>query len=255
MVMIEAAIGAVRECLTPPFRAVLWKVLATTLTLLALVWAGLDKLVLHFATTPWPWLDTTLSIVTGVGLVFALAFAVAPVSMLVAGFFVDDLAEKVERDDPSYPVGRPLPAGMALWLASKFALVSVLVNLLALAVFLLPGVNAIVFFVANAYLFGREYFELAALRYHPIEEVRRLRREHAVQVFVAGLFIAAMVAVPILNLLTPLFGTAFMVRLHRAMGFVPAPAATIVLAPDMGVAGLRTDRSCDSARDRTGRKS
>lgn len=229
--MIEAAAAAVRQSLSPPFRTVLWKVLALTLALLALAWVGLDKLLLHYAATPWPWLDTTVAFLTGVGLVFLLAFAVAPVSMLVAGFFLDDLADLVEREDSRYPPGRPLPAGQAVWLASKFALVSVFVNIAALAVFLLPGVNALVFFVANAYLFGREYFELAALRYHPIEEVRRLRGENAVRIFVAGLFVAAVVAVPIVNLLTPLFGTAFMVRLHRRMGFVPLSGPDTVSLP------------------------
>lgn len=227
--MIGAAAAAAREIFTPPFRAVLWKVLALTLVLLVLLWTALDKLVLSTASiwigANYPWLQTTLAIATGIGLVFALAFAVAPISMLVAGFFLDDLADLVERDDPSVPPGRALRAGVALWLAAKFALVAVVVNLMALAVFLLPGVNALVFFVANAYLFGREYFELAALRYHPIEEVRRLRRDHAVELFIAGLVIAAVVAVPIVNLLTPLFGTAFMVRLHRAMGLVPLQVA------------------------------
>ena len=221
MIMIEAAVAAVRQCLSPPFRAVLWRVLALTLGVLALVWFGLDRFILGYVTVPWPWLQVTLNILTGVGLVFGLAFVVAPVSMLVAGFFLDDLAERVEREDPRLPPGRALPAGTAIWLASKFAAVSLVVNALALAVFLIPGVNATVFFVANAYLFSREYFELAALRYHPPETVRALRRAHAGTIFVAGLFIAAFVAVPVLNLLTPLFGVAFMVRLHRAIGLVP----------------------------------
>jgi CysZ protein len=39
------------------------------------------------------------------------------------------------------------------------------------------------------------------------------------------LFIAAFLAVPILNLLTPLFGTAFMVRLHRRIAPPAVPLA------------------------------
>jgi len=35
--------------------------------------------------------------------------------------------------------------------------------------------------------------------------------------FVAGLFIAIFVATPGLNLLTPLFATAFMVRVHKKL--------------------------------------
>jgi uncharacterized protein involved in cysteine biosynthesis len=36
-------------------------------------------------------------------------------------------------------------------------------------------------------------------------------------VFVGGLFIAGFVAIPIVNLATPLFGTAFMVHMHKRL--------------------------------------
>jgi CysZ protein len=214
--MLDAALAAMSEILTPPFRRVLYKILGLTLVLLALVWVGLDKVVISYVAVPYPWLATMLSILTGLGLFLGLAFLVAPVSMLVAGFFLDELAERVEFDTTG-ATGRALPPGQAIWLASKFALVSVLVNVLALLVLLLPGVNIAAFFVANAYLFGREYFELAALRYRPIEEVREMRRRHRLYIFLCGFFIAAVVAVPIVNLLTPLFGTAFMVRIHQRL--------------------------------------
>ena len=44
-----------------------------------------------------------------------------------------------------------------------------------------------------------------------------MRRANAPYLFVCGLFIAALMAIPIVNLLTPLFGTAFMVRIHARM--------------------------------------
>jgi CysZ protein len=76
-------------------------------------------------------------------------------------------------------------------------------------------VNVAVFFVANGYLLGREYFELAAMRFRPIDEARELRRANALRVFLAGLVIAGIVVIPILNLITPVFATAFMVRMHK----------------------------------------
>lgn len=230
MNMLAAAYAALNQMFTPPFRATLWKVLALTLAVLALVWVGIDRgivgYVLDPAWFPYPWITTALSVALGVGLVVGLTFLVAPASSLVAGFFLDDLADLVEADIyPEGARGAALPAGRAAWLAARFAAVSLAVNFVALILFLLPGVNALVFFVANAYLLGREYFELAALRFHSLEEVRRLRREHAVTLFLAGLFIAAFVAVPIVNLLTPLFGVAFMVRLHKML----APPAVVAL--------------------------
>ena len=71
------------------------------------------------------------------------------------------------------------------------------------------------FFLATAYVQGRIYFELAAMRFHPAAEAKRLRKHHAGTLFVAGLFIAAFVSIPVLNLATPLFATAFMVHVHK----------------------------------------
>jgi CysZ protein len=216
--MLQSAIDAVRQILTPPFRSVLYKSLGMTLVLLALAWAGLDKLALSYVTNDHPWLHAALALATGAGLVIGLAFLIAPLSILVAGLFLDDLAEHVEREVcPEGRVGRALPAGQALFMALRFALVSAGVNFLALLLLFVPGVNAIAFLLANAYLFGREYFFLAATRFRSIEEADEMRRRYGPQLFVAGLFIAGFVAVPGLNLLTPLFGVAFMVRIHQLL--------------------------------------
>jgi CysZ protein len=72
-----------------------------------------------------------------------------------------------------------------------------------------------VLFIANAYLLGREYVLLAAMRFHSVDEAKALRKQHHATVFTAGLFIAAFVSIPILNLATPLFGMAFMTHMHK----------------------------------------
>jgi len=46
-------------------------------------------------------------------------------------------------------------------------------------------------------------------------QARALRRQHAGFVFVYGVLIAVFVAIPLVNLLTPLFATTLMVRLHK----------------------------------------
>jgi CysZ protein len=224
--MFPSAIAALKQILTPPFRSVLAKCLGLTLAVLVLLWIGLDKAIVDYANVTSPWLSTLMSLATGLGLIFILAFLVAPVSSLIAGFFLDELAERVERETGgANTVGRALPTGQAIWLSARFACVSLLVNLCALLLLLVPVVNIIAFLTANAYLLGREYFELAALRYRPIDEVRALRRKHALYLFVCGFFIAAFVAIPVVNLLTPLFGVAFMVRVHRRIAPLPQLSA------------------------------
>lgn len=223
--MLQAAIDAARQIFTPPFRNVLFKSLGMTFVLLALAWVGLDKLALSLLTADDGWLRTFVTLATGAGLVVVLAFLIGPISVLVAGLFLDDLAEIVESEtDPYGPRGRPLPAGQAIFMGVRFALVAAGVNLLALLLLFVPGVNAIAFLLANAYLLGREYFAFAATRYRSLEEAHELTRRHATTLFFAGLLIAGFVAVPGLNLFTPLFGVAFMVRVHRQLTG-PAPNA------------------------------
>src|SRR5262245_23987459 len=214
--MLDSALVAARQILTPPFRAVLWKTLALTLALLAVIWAFLHKLIVAGVGLTHPWAAAPLSLLSGVGLFLGLAFLITPVSFLVAGYFFDELALLAERESaPDEAPGKPLSLSQSLLLSVKFSAVTLAVNLAALLLLLVPGINAVAFFAANAYLSGRGYFELAAARYLSFPEVRRLRKSNSLRVFAAGLVIAALLAIPLANLLTPLFGTAFMVRIVR----------------------------------------
>lgn len=216
--MFDAALAALREIISPPFRAVLLKSLGMTLVFLVLAWVGLDKLALSYAVVSHPWLQTAVVYATGVGLFFLLAYFLGPISVVVSGLFLDDLADVVERD--LYPPGQrgaAIPAAQAIIMGLRFALVSAGVNLVALMLLLVPGINAAAFLLANAYLLGREYFLFAATRFMPLSEAYAMRERFGFPLFLAGLFIAAFVATPGLNVLTPLFGVAFMSRVYRKL--------------------------------------
>jgi CysZ protein len=231
--MIHDAIAAFRQVFSNAFRRVLWKSLGLTLAILVLAWFGLEHALSYLVTSSNPWIATTIAVLTGLGLFVGMIFLVAPITALVAGFYLDDLAEQVETGaNPKWPAGRPLPAGQGLALSARFALVALLVNLCALMLLLVPGVNAIAFLAANAYLMGREYFELAAMRYRPVAEARALRKANGRYLFAAGLPIALFLSVPVLNLLTPLFGAAYMARVHKRLsGFAPPSGASREIAP------------------------
>jgi len=74
-----------------------------------------------------------------------------------------------------------------------------------------------VFFVANGYLLGREYFQFAALRFMSPSEADELRHQTKGTVFIAGLVIAGFLTIPLLNLLTPLFAAAFMTHVYKKL--------------------------------------
>ncbi len=227
--ILDAALASLRQLFTPEFRWVFLKTLGLTLLALVALWFGLRE-VFEWLALPWlvafspevpdwaAWLGPVAAIAAGMVLAFGLALLIAPISALVAGLFLDDIAEVVERTDfPGDPPGRALPALHSLVLAIKFFGVVILGNILALLLLLVPGVNIAAFFLVNGYLLGREFFEFAAMRHMGEAEAKTLRQDNAGTVFVAGLVVAAFLAVPLLNLLTPLFAAAMMVHLNKAV--------------------------------------
>jgi CysZ protein len=219
--MFQDAIASFKDIFTPPFRQVMLKSLSLTLAILLAAGLGLDKLAIYESSSTAPWIAMIVKVTTAIGLSIGLIFLIAPVSMLVAGFFLDELAEHVEAK--IYPDGRkgvPAPLSQSLALAVRFAVASLFVNLAAFLLWLLPGVNALIFFAANAYLFSREYFEMAASRFLTSQGVRALRQLHPLKIYAYGVVIALVVVTPVANLFTPLFGIVFMVRLNKRL--IPA---------------------------------
>ncbi len=214
--MFAAASRAMAQVFEPPFRKIFLKLLGFTLAVLLVIWIALQGLLAGFVELPYPWLETVLSILTGIGAVIGLGFLIAPVSALFAGLFQDEIADIVEAQDyPAEVPGKAMAVIPSILLALKFTGVVILGNLFALFLLLVPGINLVAFFLVNGYLLGREFFEFAATRFMPVEEAKRLRKAKSGTVFMAGLVIAGVLAVPILNLVTPIFATIFMIHLFK----------------------------------------
>lgn len=225
--IIDAARAAAGQLFSTPFRSAFYKTLGLTLLVIAGLWFGLREL-FDFYILPllqvfmpdlpsWAgWLGLVAGLAAGIGLALALALLIAPITAIIAGLFLDDVAEAVEKTDYAQdPPGKPVPLVPAIIMSLKFFGVVILGNLFALLLLLVPGVNVIAFFIVNGYLLGREFFEFAAMRFRSEAEAKALRRRHASTVFMGGLVIAGFLAIPFVNLLTPLFAAAMMVHLHK----------------------------------------
>jgi CysZ protein len=198
--LVQAAFAAWRQVFSAPFRGILWKSLALTVALLALIWFAVTRFLAywlqgHPLSSSYPFVDSLAFFLAGAGLVVALAFVMPAVSAIVAGFFLDDAAEIVERTDfPGEPPGEAMTIGASLLMGVRFAALSLVCNLAALALILVPVVNVAAFFGVNAYLLGREYFELAAARFRPAPEAAAMRRHHARTAWAAGAMMAGLLS-------------------------------------------------------------
>ena len=217
--ILEAARLSASEILTPRFRKVVWKSVGMTILLFIGMWFALESASSTLLTPfigPWPWLTTAIAWLLGAGVLVGAGFLLAPVTAIFAGFFIDDIAQHVEEthyseDQP----GKAVPLDISIWLALKFTVLVILANLFALLLVLLPGINFAIFFFVNGYLLGREFFQFAAMRFRTEKEAALLRKKNSLVVFAAGLLIAALMSVPIVNLFTPVFAAGMMVHLHK----------------------------------------
>jgi CysZ protein len=229
--MIDAVANALSQMFTQPLRRVLLKAVGLALLLIVIIGIGLQRVLAALAENGATWAEQTsgmaphaawatlvwvLSIMAGLGIVTGALFLMPAVTAFVGSFFVDEVAEVVERTHyPAEPVGRALPLFRALIEGIKFATLALAIYLCAVPFLLLAGLGVIILFLANSYLLGREYFELAAMRFRSPAEAKAMRKANAIYVFLAGMVIAVFVSIPLLNLATPIFAMAFMVHIHK----------------------------------------
>ena len=156
---------------------------------------------------------TPLNAVRGLALgamVLLSALLMFPVAAMFVNLMLDRIVDAVEaRHYPELAPARPMGLGEAVKGAIGFTLVVLGVNLAAMIFYLVSGPFApLIFWAVNGYLFGREYFELVALRRLEPAAMRRLRRRHRWRIWLAGTLMAVPLSVPVLNLLVPVVGVA-----------------------------------------------
>jgi CysZ protein len=217
--MVIAFFRAVGALAAPPMRRVVGLSLVIAVLVVAGLWLAVAAILYHTALFQWRLLNWLVDLLGGLG-VLALSWLLFPaVVTLIMGFYLERVATAVEAVD--YP-GRGAPryqsVGQMVAVTSRLALLTVLLNLLVLPLYLLvPGINLFLFLALNGYLLGRGYFEVVALRRLDLGEARRVRSRFAGRVFLGGVVIAGLFALPLVNLVAPVIATAFMLHIFEAL--------------------------------------
>ena len=221
--MLSAFIKALTLPMERAFWSVLWYSILITIAafigLYGIVWGVLARVSIAGI---W-WIDRLIEVLGGL-VVLGLTWLLFPaVVTLVISAFLDRIIAAVEvQYYPHLPPPTPLSFWRSIAVAIKFTAIMIVLNLLAIPLYFVPIFNAIVFYAMNAYLLGREYFELVALRRLDPRAARRLRRTHGLRFFIAGLLITGLLTLPVVNLVAPLIAAAFMVHLVVAPDSPPA---------------------------------
>lgn len=213
--MIASAFRAMRDVLSPEFRSILWKAIGLTLLVfigvLAALWVGSAALLV----LPWPWLDEVIAGAASLVLLVVFFFLMAPVTAIFAGLFLDTAADIVEiKHYPGEPRGNPPSAWSSAQLGLQFGLLVLAVNILILPTVFF-GIGVAIMLIANAYLLGREYFTMVAMRHMSVRQATQMRKINSGRVWAAGLVPAGLALIPFLNILVPLFSTSYFVHIFK----------------------------------------
>lgn len=216
--MIQALARAFGQLPDPAFtRVLILSTLGTVLLFVGLL-TGFGWLLAHTSLFDIGWVETGIDLLGGLASL-VLAWLMFPAVMVaVSSTMLDGIVDAVERRHyPDLPPPRPIPLWRSIWEGVKFLGIVILANLLALPFYFVPVVNLFVWFLVNGYLIGREYFELVAVRRLNPAGVNFLRNERRVGLFVAGVIIAFLSSLPLVNLLVPVLAAAFMAHLVEGM--------------------------------------
>ena len=231
--MVAAFSKALGQSFDPAFRGVFLRAFLITLGVFVLVslatWLGLSVLsgwlkAWLAEADIWDWLHGTLVWLANAGVVASIlvaSFFLFPSIMLVAmSVFLEDIAQAVEaRHYPGQPPARQQNWGEIIMSALGLLAATIVLNLVALPFYLLLlfaiPLNLILFYLLNGYLYGREYFEVVALRRLAPRDAKALRKRFGGRIILSGAVIAFLLTLPLVNLVTPILATAFLLHLFE----------------------------------------
>jgi len=199
--------------------------LALLFGLHVLVVAGVGWLVPDVITLPFvgevTWIEGVLGLASILLMLGLSVFLMVPVASAFVGLFLERIAAAVEDRHYSHlPPGHEIPFWDGLIDAINLLGVVIAVNAVAMVAYLLVGpFGPILFWFVNGWLLGREYFTLVAMRRMSRAEAVELRRRHSGTILAAGVFMAAPLSIPVVNLAVPVLGVATFTHLfHRLQG-------------------------------------
>jgi CysZ protein len=217
--MITALIRSVAALGAPPMRQVVALSLGLAVLVFAALWLGVAAALYHTALFDWRLLNWLVDLLGGAAVLLLSWLLFPAVVTTIMSFYLERVAAAVESVDyPWRGPPRAQPLGEMTTVLIRLTGLTVLLNLLVLPIYLLlPGINLFLFLSLNGYLLGRGYFEVVALRRLDAGEASRIRRRFAGRIFLGGVVIAGLFALPFVNLVAPVIATAFMLHIFEAL--------------------------------------
>ena len=220
--LFAALIKAFGQLPDKRFRAVVLRALLWSIAIFAALFAAVWWMIATTQLFGFDWLEWLADTLGWTAAVIAGVVLFPGAVLTVLSFMLEDVARAVEsRHYPDLPAPRSPPFIETLASGLRLAGLVVALNLLFLPIYIvlsfLPPINLFVFYGLNGYLLGREYFELVAFRRLDLVAVRELKRRNRGRLFSAGVVVAILLTVPLINWFMPVIAAAFMLHLFERL--------------------------------------
>jgi len=212
---LDALALAFRDAFAPGQRRALLISVGAAFLVFVLLWIGVQWAIDAVRPAAHAWLRWPLQILGSFAVAGIAWFLFPSVSTTILSFSLEGVLARLDRQHyPELPPAFPVPLGAVLRGGVRLLGLTIALNLLALPVYLLmPAINLVLFYLLNGYLLSREYFDLVALRRLDRFARQALWRRRRGRWILAGVTIAGLLSVPVLNLAAPLIAAALMVHL------------------------------------------
>jgi CysZ protein len=212
--LLAAFLKGFEQLTDPRIRRLLWISGGLAILVFVVLWGVVAYLLTHTALSSIGLLDTVIDVLGGLATLVVTWILFPAVLSTTVGLFLDEVAGAVEqRHYPAWPPARDAPILEIIGSSLRFLGILIVLNIILLPFLLLPPLFPFVFYGVNGYLLGREYYEAVALRHADSPTARALWRRHRLRFLLAGVIIAILLTVPVLNIVVPIVATAAMVHL------------------------------------------
>jgi len=214
--MFKAFSKGVSQLNDGPTRQVLLLSVGIALVVFVALWSAVAYTLTNTAFFQMGWMETVVDVLGGLATAVLTWFLFPGVVSAVVSLFLERVADCVEaRHYPDLPKTEGPPLSDTLLSSVRFLAIFILLNLAVLPFLFFPPIFPFVFYGVNGYLLSREYFELVAFRRLEPEQAKALRKANQGQLFVAGVIIAFLLTIPVVNLITPVVATAAIIHLFE----------------------------------------
>lgn len=211
--------SAIKDVFSNKIRWLLVFLVLSAVTVFAVLFFGFSYAMSFWEPTNMPKVQKALETL-GYIMFFIVSLMLFPsVITLFSGFFIDSAIERLSNQNGGR-ILRNVPLSESLLVSGVVAFKGISLSIILIPVTMvlgvLPFVNflpVMLYYVLNGRLLGREYFFAVALRYAEKQKAEDLFNRYRLYWMKAGIVIAVLMTVPVINMISPLIAAAFMRRL------------------------------------------